>query len=311
MKKDIYRLLNNADMNISDYEKYEEYEKSEISKAEKQKIVSLIDKKSSAKGKKNKTKIITVFAVISAAVVSVAGLNINRNYYKNNIINSENISLESEITTNNEVSDILKNTFSISAISASAKDSNSVSYTSDFSIVNTGLGVENFTGLAIKIDGNNIKNIDISVSEGALMKVNKTSCSSLPDTEDIYMHNITTVSEGNHFVNYELTYIGNEINEQYSDDIYYGFAVSKERTKEITSQNEDNVKESFHSLIDEFDNSTLDITVTYNDDSKESKSFALRSGKVKVDVDTMETMQEFITSENEPWIYGILGTEIS
>lgn len=112
--------------------------------------------------------------------------------------------------------------------------------------------------------------------------------------------------EGN-FI-YDYTNLGNDVQEKYNSDIYYGFCVSGERYEEIFAEYNDDLPKIFHTCCDEFNGGELTVEVTYSDGEKEKAAYSLVSGKLKVD-ENNNALPELVSGEGEGYIYGLIATK--
>lgn len=345
MAKNIYDLLNNAKIDT------ENYENTELEQNEKDNIFNCIMK--SQKGKKVmkktgsiKRRILVFTAVFAAASVSVVGMTLNTN--KNTGVSNSKIS-SSEAKKGNSF-----------MLRAGAYESDSDSNAGKLVLKDNGTGINNFTSMEFQVVGENITDVNLSVSKGCLAKIIKTktdekidaeyenateisqenkdfsedneqntddyiigysngnnsmsvsksedagSDNSLPENDYNHIQDCIETDEGT-FI-YDYTNLGSSVQEKYDPNVYYGFCVSGERYKEISNEYYDDLPKLFHACYDEFNGGELTVEVTYTDGEKEKAVYSLASGKLKVD-DKNNAIQEFVTSDNEGYIYGVIASK--
>lgn len=147
-------------------------------------------------------------------------------------------------------------------------------------------------------NGNN--SMSVSKSEDA------GSDNSSSENDYNHIQDYIGTDEGN-FI-YDYTNLGSSVQEKYDPNVYYGFCVSGERYKEISDEYYDDLPKLFHACYDEFNGGELTVEVTYTDGEKEKAVYSLASGKLKVD-DKNYAIQEFVTNEDEGYIYGVIASE--
>lgn len=147
-------------------------------------------------------------------------------------------------------------------------------------------------------NGNN--SMSVSKSEDA------GSDNSLPENDYNHIQDCIGTDEGT-FI-YDYTNLGSSVQEKYDPNVYYGFCVSGERYKEISNEYYEDLPKIFHTCYDEFNGGELTVEVTYTDGEKEKAVYSLASGKLKVD-DNNNAIQEFVTSDNEGYIYGVIASK--
>ena len=326
MKKDIYRLMNSV--NIKD----DESEVSDLSQEEKDMIFRMVTNQKGYKTMKRSAIIKSVAGVAALAACFALVFEISNNNKNTGDIKTADvvpadttIEAATDAAPADNVTDAVQdenfqntnsalNSFILKVDADSVDDFNDSNIAFKFE----DYAVDNFLGMSFDICGENIDMVNASVSGGALCKVNKTTTKSpdLPSDMDQYIHVISQVTyDKNTFVNYEMTYAGNEITEKYDGNTKFGFCISGERYEEIVDSMGENLKGIHHTCIDEFNDEVLTVTVTYKDGTTETKNYNLNSGKIKVDVSEetimndnfeMKVLPEFVDSEDQPWIYGLL-----
>ena len=308
MAKNIYNLLNNVKIDT------ENYENTELEQSEKDNIFNCIME--SQKGKKVmkktgsiKRRILVFTAVFAAASVSVVGMTLNTN--KNTGGSNSNIS-SSEAKKGNSF-----------MLRAGAYESDSDSNSGKLVLKDNGTGINNFTSMEFQVIGENIADVNLSVNKGCLAKIIKTksienNSMSVSKSEDAGSDNSLSENDYNHIQDcigtdegtfiYDYTNLGSSVQEKYDPNVYYGFCVSGERYKEISDEYYEDLPKIFHTCYDEFNGGELTVEVTYTDGEKEKAVYSLASGKLKVD-DKNNAIQEFVTSDNEGYIYGVIASK--
>ena len=188
-------------------------------------------------------------------------------------------------------------------------------------------GNSNYTGLIFKINGDNISHVNLSIDKNGFYSMNRSSHLSEADAnaleeaiaESQTDDSVIAVSEYGDIDNDDWTVEqmqarGSSIDEDYDPDTYYGFYISDETVSEIAAADDsDSIKDEFHKGVDSFDGAKLDITVTFTDGTTKSTTYALSSGKLALAIDDddhiLGALNTFITSDDEPYVYGLLGVE--
>lgn len=308
MAKNIYDLLNNAKIDT------ENYENTELEQSEKDNIFNCIME--SQKGKKVmkktgsiKRRILVFTAVFAAASISVVGMTLNTN--KNTGGSNSKIS-SSEAKKGNSF-----------MLRAGAYESDSDSNAGKLVLKDNGTGINNFTSMEFQVVGENIADVNLSVNKGCLAKIIKTksienNSMSVSKSEDAGSDNSLSENDYNHIQDYigtdegnfiyDYTNLGSSVQEKYDPNVYYGFCVSGERYKEISDEYYEDLPKIFHTCYDEFNGGELTVEVTYTDGEKEKAVYSLASGKLRVD-DKNNAIQEFVTSDNEGYIYGVIASK--
>lgn len=345
MAKNIYNLLNNVKIDTENYEntELEQSEKDNIFNCimESQKGKKVMKKTGSIK-----RRILVFTAVFAAASVLVVGMTLNTN--KNTGGSNSNISsseakkgnsfmlragaYESDSDSNSGKLVLKDNGTGINnftsmefqVIGENIADVNlSVNKGCLAKIIKTktdgnfGTDYENATEInqdAENSSSNDEKDTDdyiIGYSNGNnSMSVSKSedagSDNSLPENDYNHIQDCIGTDEGN-FI-YDYTNLGSSVQEKYDPNVYYGFCVSGERYKEISDEYYDDLPKIFHACYDEFNGGELTVEVTYTDGEKEKAVYSLASGKLKVD-DNNNAIQEFVTSDNEGYIYGVIASK--
>ena len=190
----------------------------------------------------------------------------------------------------------------------------------DFSIINS---FDYYTGLVFKVEGDNIAKVSASISQGELYRMTHSEMSQA-EFDEKWPKGHSDNSEGH----VHMTYWGDDegpicddfceavgpgVEDAYDPDVAYGFYQPASMVETLEAGADDDLKSPFWNLVDTFDGAVLDVTVTYEDGSAESKSYDLKAGKLKVkfteEGEGFDLLQEFTDGENDPFIYGLLATQ--
>lgn len=301
MSKNIYELLNDANLNVN------EYHCSELEKEEKNAIFLTVMKNENEMGKnnmvmkdkkgKNLRKRIVVFtSVFLAASIAVVGLTINQK--------------SSSIKKNSKCAVLSQNFFTLTAGAYdNENDSDNLNSSNVDSLVLeecSGMQVNNFTGLYFKIDGENISSIEFNIDKGEICRIVKAD--SLKDEEVDFNHAvISSYGYDDTESSYEYTRLGNSVMEEFDTNNCYGFCLSEDDYKEVLEKFKNDAKDVCHGCYDKFNNAKLTIEVTYRDGSTEENTYTLASGKLKCD-ENNQAMAEF-AGDGDPYIYGFVMTK--
>ena len=345
MAKNIYNLLNNAKIDTGKYENTE-LEQSEKDNIFNCIMGNQKGKKSMKKRGSIKRRILVFTAVFAAASVSVVGMTLNTN--KNaGVSNSQTSSSEAKKgnsfmlragayesdSDSNSGKLILKdngtgvNNFTSTEFQITGENIADVRLSVNKGCLakiiktktdeKTDAEDENATEInqnAENSSSNDEKDTDdyiIGYSNGNnSMSVSKSEDAdgdnSLPENDYNHIQDCIGTDEGT-FI-YDYTNLGSSVQEKYDPNVYYGFCVPEERYKEISNEYHDDLQKIFHACYDEFNGGELTVEVTYIDGEKEKAVYSLASGKLKVD-DNNNAIMEFVTSDNEGYIYGVIASK--
>lgn len=184
-----------------------------------------------------------------------------------------------------------------------------------------GGGVAGFTGLIFKINGDNIAHIKLNIDKNGFYTMTRQTNLSGSQADklsgqstDIYTESYNQYGdlENDNWNLEHMLVAGNSIDEDYNPDTYYGFYISEDTINQVAaSDNNDNIKDEWHKGIDTFDGATLEVTVTFTNGATSSRTYKLSSGKLALAIDENDhilgTLQRFVTSDDEPYVYGLLG----
>ena len=165
-----------------------------------------------------------------------------------------------------------------------------------------------YTGCLFEIKGNNIKSVSGSMDKGEFYKFEYVKMTGV-EYENL---SIQGKVSGEKFTYNDYFYqlgsagyceqIGNEFIEEYDGEAYYGFYIPNDisETKQF-----DDLFEEAKANIDQLDGAMMTISVTYYDNSTESITYQLKTGKLEVTPSQSLYYDSFITEDKE-YVYGIL-----
>ncbi|MBR1816732.1 MAG: hypothetical protein IJ763_08530 [Lachnospiraceae bacterium] len=188
-----------------------------------------------------------------------------------------------------------------------------------------GGGEAGFTGLIFKINGDNISHVKLNIDKNGFYTMTKQAnlSGSQADelsgqTTDIYTESYNQYGdlENDNWNLEHMLAVGNSIDEDYNPDTYYGFYISEDTINQVAASDEnDDIRAEWHKGIDTFDGASLDVIVTFTDGTTSSRTYKLSSGKLALAIDENDhilgTLPKFITSDGEPYLYGLLGEPIN
>ena len=180
-----------------------------------------------------------------------------------------------------------------------------------------GVGSLPYIGTLFKINGDNIAHVYISIDKNGFYslerEVNLSDTEAdevIPKTYDYSKEDYAKYGDSGNWTIDHMVSIGNVIDTDYDADAYYGFYIPQEEIDKIEASGLDDIKKEFQEAYGTFDDANLNITITYTDGSQMSRSYKLKAGKIKLDIDEnnkiLGTLDEF-AADDEPYVYGLLG----
>ncbi|MBO6114523.1 MAG: hypothetical protein J6P57_05650 [Lachnospiraceae bacterium] len=180
-----------------------------------------------------------------------------------------------------------------------------------------GCGSPSYIGTLFKINGDNIAHVYMSIDKNGFYslerKVNLSDTEAdevIPKTYDYSKEDYAQYGDFGNWTVDHMVSIGNVIDTDYDADAYYGFYIPQEEIDKIEASDLDDIKKEFYEACETFDDANLNITITYTDGSQMSRSYKLKAGKLKLDIDEnghiLGRLREF-AADDEPYVYGILG----
>lgn len=273
-----------------------------------------LKKESSSMKKHSNYSFVKITAAITAAAatlaVCIAAPRLN---------NKKNSHISSDTTYVSETERLAPNNFSIISYDSDNSGELIPSYNDDkmLTFCSQGAGSESYMGTLFKINGDNISHIYVSIDKNGFYSLerkenlnDKDADAAVPSNFDYAKEDYQTYGDFNNWTVDHMVSIGNVIDTDYDADAYYGFYISRDELDRIELSDLDDLRKEFQKAYGTFDDANLNIIVTYNDGSKMSRSYKLKAGKIKLDIDEnnkiLGTLDEFAT-DDEPYIYGILG----
>lgn len=277
MKKNIYSLLNETNMNINEYDDSplsDEEVKNIMKRFNNEENKTVIPKKSSKKS------VIFGIAAAAACFAGVIGVSVN--------MTGDEIQQNSSMVAIARSEEKKENSFFLVADAAESEGEFNKNW---LTFENTG-GMIPYSGRVFFIGGNNIKTVDLSIDKGSLYKANFSKMRLEKDGE------IVETSDS-------CEYIGNDYSEDYNADRCFGFYFPEEVYENHVNEIGEDGPSVWHACYDDFNNGKLTVSVTYNDGSTESTEYRLTSGKLEINPDTMKPNGNIINGD-KPYIYGLL-----
>jgi len=173
-----------------------------------------------------------------------------------------------------------------------------------------------FTGLAFRITGEGIAKVEVDISKGALYRVEQETMT-VGEFNELFENSaseketwMTSDPVGAELANITVdhcTYVGSKAEADWEEPLIFGFYGDETVVKD------EDLQADFHAAIDTFDGAELHFTITYENGTEEEQSYTLQSGKLKVShwEDGLPVAeQEFVTGDDQPYLYGILATKV-
>ena len=260
--------------------------------------------------KMNKKIVKTMVAVAACAAIMLTGISV-QNSLKTNVQNENANKVEKEDSDNKNVVEKIVNSFTITA---SAAEVRGIEKAPELTFYDTGLGEGGYTGLLFKVDGENIKCVEISVTKGELYR----SIIEALDSDEAYKKFHSFVDNGinpfedpesGDYIMWGLTEYGTSeiyycskpqknISLEYNEEFSYGFYIPDDAWDDSVG---DLRKEYWHAL-DTFDGDELVIKVTFENGEIQEKKYELHTAKVNIENGVVEICED-------GWPYGIVATE--
>ncbi len=183
-----------------------------------------------------------------------------------------------------------------------------------------------FSGCLFKVTGENIKSISANIDKGygiyraKRLDISDEECTEyyqkgevprLPEMKDADEIMISSLDEKAWWADTCWLLGGSFENEAYDPDASYGFWAPPETPS--NDPNED-LQQAWHSRVDTFEGATLTVTVTFTDNTKQTQTVNLHTGKLAVEyVDNVSgphATGEVYDTEGDPgkpYVYGVYG----
>ncbi len=194
-------------------------------------------------------------------------------------------------------------------------------------IVDTGTGEGGYTGMMFRIHGEDISAVRISLDKGELYSAtieNTTEDVMMdwlaqgspdednnPDTHTIMrLFSQETEDENVKSKNVQLYHCakkGTEIDESYSNEMYYGFYIPEQIVSSVDGEND--LASAYHDMLEVFDGAKLKVTVTCNDGATSEKTYHLSVEKLMQDESGVITQEIWNGDDEGAFVYGILAKE--
>lgn len=194
-------------------------------------------------------------------------------------------------------------------------------------IVDTGTGEGGYTGMMFRIHGENISAVRIALDKGELYSAtieNTTEDVIMdwlaqgspdedndPDTHTIMRLPSQASDEKN--VNpknvqlYHCAKRGAEIDESYSNEMYYGFYIPEHMVSSIDGEND--LASAYHNMLEVFEGAKLKVSVTCNNGATSEKTYNLSVEKLMQDESGTITQEIWNGDDEGSFVYGILAKE--
>lgn len=194
-------------------------------------------------------------------------------------------------------------------------------------IVDTGTGEGGYTGMLFRINGEDISAVKLSLDKGELYSatIENTAEDVMtnwlaqgspdedndPDTHTIMRLPSQASKEEN--VNpknvqlYHCAKRGTEIDESYSNEMYYGFYIPEHMVSSVDGEND--LASAYHNMLEVFEGAKLKVTVTCNNGATSEKTYSLSVEKLMQDESGVITQEIWNGDDEGAFVYGILAKE--
>ncbi len=174
------------------------------------------------------------------------------------------------------------------------------------------LKMGDFTGCLFQITGENIASVRLSIDRGGLYRyqlrdnLTDEQINAYRQAMDEGTLPVTAISQRDDGTWYmpEMTRLGEEVQEDYDPNAYYGFWLSTEDSATNTGLG---ITIEAQMGVDFFDGAALTITAVSPDGSESTQVYRLHSGALKVDMleENYLTVYPELAGPDEPFVYGI------
>ena len=167
-----------------------------------------------------------------------------------------------------------------------------------------------YTGCLFQVTGEEIERVSLSVDRGGLYRSETRTGLSTEEVRKLWQAEeaggpVCSVygKDENGPMNAEvMTALGTSVTEEFDPEVRYGFWVPEYR-----EDPDADMRQAHWDSIGTFDGARLTVTVTFADGGKQSKTYALSTGRLRVEYgeDGTRTMLPQLAGDEEPFVYGI------
>ena len=167
-----------------------------------------------------------------------------------------------------------------------------------------------YTGCLFQVTGEEIERVSLSVDRGGLYRSETRTGLTAEEVRKLWQAEkaggpVCSVygKDENGPMNAEvMTALGSSIKEEFDPEVRYGFWVPEYR-----EDPDADMRQAHWDSIDTFDGARLTVTVTFADGGEQSKTYALSTGRLRVEYgeDGTRTMLPQLAGDDEPFVYGV------
>ena len=179
-----------------------------------------------------------------------------------------------------------------------------------------------FSGSLFKVTGENIKSVSMKVNKGGVYRQREyyyteeqmdDMLKASPDGNIVIDGSDTVMLSSADKKNWTADacwVLGNNTEVDYNAEDLFGFWLDGATYEQLQSDEDDDLRVSWHKTTDYFDGAELEITVSFDDGSEKTENLSLKTGKLEVDYDDNGNMYYTgnVLDDNDnvtPYDYGV------
>ena len=170
--------------------------------------------------------------------------------------------------------------------------------------------IGNYTGCLFQVTGEGIETVSLSVDRGGLYRSETRTGLSTEEVRKLWQAeeaggpvcSVYGEDEDGPMNAEVMTALGSSVTEDFDPEVRYGFWAP-----EYHEDPDADLRQAYWDSIDTFDGARLTVTVTFADGGKQSKTYILSTGRLRVEYgeDGTRTMLPQLAGDDEPFVYGV------
>ena len=170
--------------------------------------------------------------------------------------------------------------------------------------------IGNYTGCLFQVTGEGIETVSLSVDRGGLYRSETRTGLSTEEVRKLWQAeeaggpvcSVCGEDEDGPMNAEVMTALGSSVTEDFDPEVRYGFWAP-----EYHEDPDADLRQAYWDSIDTFDGARLTVTVTFADGGKQSKTYILSTGRLRVEYgeDGTRTMLPQLAGDDEPFVYGV------
>ena len=170
--------------------------------------------------------------------------------------------------------------------------------------------IGHYTGCLFRVTGEGIRTVSLTVDRGGLYRSETRTGLTTEEVRKLWqveeaggpVCDVYGEDEDGPMNAEVMTALGASVTEDYDPEVRYGFWVPK-----YHEDPDADLRQAAWASIDTFDSTRLTVTVTFADGGKQSKTYTLSTGRLRVEYgeDGTRTMLPQLAGDDEPSVYGV------